>query len=373
MDELEKTGMRYCAIEDYFEQKSWRSEEFFMDGEGVYGAIKYLAAYCEWPKLELAVKWGLDDIVKELLQYGRNNGRIVNWKADTPWDFLKISKAEWGAYRASDFAGLDLIRARQRWIKLPMGELLRMLEGLPYDGHWLHYAKQIHDRGVPLKEQIKYVARQERDHDRDFTAWLRLWVDYLNMAEMVGRDVSRNGAIMPRDLPEAHDQMVELQRMQSQAARAEAQRKRAEAIDQEYRNYKKRRKALERKYAFRLGDLEIRVPAGAEEIIREGNVLRICVAGYTARHLNGSTTILFLRHARKPDTPYVCIEIDQKDNRIIQIHGYQNEGYMRSGRKGKTPRQRHAAFLDTWLAWVKDGSKRDREGKPVIKQEVKTA
>ena len=48
-------------------------------------------------------------------------------------------------------------------------------------------------------------------------------------------------------------------------------------------------------------------------------------------------------------------------NTIRQIHGYDNE---RSG--GENPRKVHKEFLDTWLAWLKAGSRRDKDGNPVL-------
>jgi hypothetical protein len=101
----------------------------------------------------------------------------------------------------------------------------------------------------------------------------------------------------------------------------------------------------------------IKVPNGAEEIIDEGDTLSICVGGYAARHLSGATTILFLRRRRKPNTPFVCIEIDEKDNSIVQIHGYKNE-WLGNGKRNSSPMKKHGKFIAEWLAWVKAGSKR---------------
>lgn len=83
----------------------------------------------------------------------------------------------------------------------------------------------------------------------------------------------------------------------------------------------------------------------------------------------GVVTILFLRKVREPNTPYVTIEMD--GNQIRQIHGYGNE---RSGEE--SPRKVHKDFLDTWLAWLKAGSRRDKVWKPVLlekKREVRSA
>ena len=110
-------------------------------------------------------------------------------------------------------------------------------------------------------------------------------------------------------------------------------------------------------------------PLTAASIRNEGRILHHCVGGYAERHIKGVLTILFLRKSSAPHTPYVTIEMS--GNRLIQIHGYDNE---RSG--GESPWTVHREFLDMWLAWLKAGSKRDKDGRPVLperKKEVKSA
>lgn len=351
-DEIFKSPMRYSGVEEFM-------DEPVCDGEQTYGIIKYLTAYCERPKLELVVKWGLDDVASDFVWGRKTNGHTVNWKGNTPWEFLKIQKADWSTYRISPAASLALLTANRQIFRLPRSELLALTSELGRIGDWVDAAKEISQRGVPLPEQIKYIGKQEKLSNRDPAAWLRLWNDYLDMAENLGRDVSLEGAIMPRDLQQAHDDMVELRWAMQERADQERYKKQNE-------KYAKRRKALEKKYSYQSGELMIRVPGKAEEIVREGNVLKICVGGYAARHLAGSTTILFLRRCRKPDTPYVCIEIDDKTNEIRQIHGYRNER-LGNGKKIRSPAEKFKPFLNEWLAWVAAGS---RTGNKSLKKEM---
>lgn len=340
---LPRTSCRYCGIEDFFDDLS--------DGAEVRGAIKYLREWCKRPKLEYVVKWGLDDVAKDLVYRGLTNGRKVNWKAETPWGFLKIKKEDWKIYRESSAASVELLYNNRKLFRLPVPQLLQIAKRNRGEYKWMDYAIQLTKRGISLKEQIKYLDKQAVHGRFDWSA--AYWLDYMELAEELGRDVSYpDGAAMPRSLIEAHDQMADLRNALRETEKARELKKKS-------RKYGKRRERLQKKYAYRSGELEIRVPENAQEIIREGNVLRICVGGYAERHLTGATTILFLRHSRKPDTPYVCIEINEKDNRIIQIHGYRNEGYMnKRGKRGRNPMARHGDFINEWLAWVKAGSKR---------------
>ncbi len=347
-DEIEKSPVKYSGMDLYL-------DDVIADGEEAYGVIKYLTAYCERPKLELVVKWGLWDVANDLVWRRKTNGHAVSWNGNTPWEFLKISKADWNAYRSSAVACVELLKANRRTFRLPLPELLTIARDFGAVDRWLDKSVAICKRGVPLKQQVKYIAKQEAYSIRDWSSWLYTWLDYLDMAGKLGRDVSADGAIMPRDLQQAHDDMVALQR----AMRQELEEK---ALAEKQQAYEQRREALEKKYAYQSGALMIRVPASAGEIIREGNVLHICVGGYAGRHMEGKTTILFLRRRRKPDTPYICIEIDKKDNRIIQIHGYKNE-YLGNGRYAQDPGKKFEAFLNEWLAWVKAGSHREKKQK----------
>ena len=146
--------------------------------------------------------------------------------------------------------------------------------------------------------------------------------------------------------------MVELQRVMKDKLAAKA-------LEEKTKQYTERMEALEKKYAYESGELMIRVPKSGAEIVEEGNVLHICVGGYAARHMEGKTTILFLRRRRKPDTPFICIEMN-KDNTIRQIHGYRNE-HVGGNKRPQDPAKKFAPFLNEWLAWVAAGSHREKK------------
>ena len=101
-----------------------------------------------------------------------------------------------------------------------------------------------------------------------------------------------------------------------------------------------------------------------EEIRAEGKWLHHCVGGYAGRHIEGKLTICFMRSVTDPGTPYVTIEM--QGDKIIQAHGYKND----VGKEG--PRTVHKEFFDTWLAWVKAGSPRKKDGTPKIKKKKET-
>lgn len=364
-EELDKTDMRYWrAVHDAIRRDA------FEDGIETARIILELTAYAERPKLELVCKWGLMDVANDWVWRRITNGRTVNWKANTPWEFLKISKADWGLYRKSPNASVYLLEANRRVFKLPVREVLGIADQLGKPEYWTEDASQITRRGIKLKDQIKYIKRQT-GRAMSPERKLGFWRDYLDMAEKAGRDINQKNVLMPRDMFEAHDEMMEYARMRAQAERermeAYHRKKKEQEMEQARKGYRERREKLKKKYEYWSGGLMIKVPEDGEEIIQEGNVLHICVGGYAARHLTGQTTILFLRRERKPGTPYICIEIREKDNTIVQIHGYRNE-FLGNGRRARKPEDRFRPFLSEWLGWVKAGSK--RTGKASRKDET---
>ena len=122
--------------------------------------------------------------------------------------------------------------------------------------------------------------------------------------------------------------------------------------------------ARRKKYEFALNGLIIKFPLTAKAIRYEGKALSHCVGGYADRHIKGVLTILFLRRASEPNRPYVTIEMN--GNRLVQVHGYLND------RGAESPQVTHKEFFDVWLAWLKAGSKRDKDGKPILPRKRKT-
>ena len=63
----------------------------------------------------------------------------------------------------------------------------------------------------------------------------------------------------------------------------------------------------------------IEMPKSSADITREGSYLHHCVGSYVNRVANGETAIYFLRQASAPNTPWLTVEVRNKN--CIQIHG----------------------------------------------------
>lgn len=202
---------------------------------------------------------------------------------------------------------------------------------------------------------------------------LRCWEDYLTAAEAMGYQLHHENVLLPKNLGAAHDEATAQHRERlERERRIEQERQTAQKLaDQRERDllmadtYAERKVKLEGKYSFELDGYLIRIPDSGEEILAEGRKLQHCVGGYARRHMEGKVTILFMRKVKKPDEPWLTIEMN--GNRLVQIHGFRNEGmYTEKGRFAPDPREFYREFLDTWLDWLKKGSKRDEHGNPKL-------
>lgn len=125
------------------------------------------------------------------------------------------------------------------------------------------------------------------------------------------------------DVVRAHDAIDELKRAQDEERRAmwdkAAEERRKKEEEKRIKIDEKRKK-----YEYEDDTYIIRLPIDSNEIVREGNMQRICIGGYTTRHAFGETSLFFLRRKSEPTVPFYAIEMNN-NNVIVQIHGYANK------------------------------------------------
>lgn len=81
------------------------------------------------------------------------------------------------------------------------------------------------------------------------------------------------------------------------------------------------------------------LPIDAQDLIREGKLMRHCVASYVDRVIRETTIILFLRKAEDLDTPFVTIEVNPDDMRICQVKTKAN---------GRLNNKKATDFINKW-------------------------
>ena len=343
-EEVGRSAFRWCG----FEEMKYKVDD----------PIELLTLCCFAPrKVEMLWKAGLGWAVSDLLDDHVQNYHIINWNADTPKAFLKVTPAK---LREFDM-NRDLCKL---WLRLgkPPAEEVYAAKRILDSAFAPELFRRCREFGIKYSRLVRYMEGQGASvKNGTLGAAAGIWKDYLDAAEHIGLDLTNPLVQMPKDLNAKHDETCATWAKIQDTAKWE--------------KYRKRFEFLQKRYAFSYDGLTVSVPTGAEDIKREGECLHHCVGGYVERHLNGATTILFLR--RDENVPMVTIEMDGA--KIRQIHGWDDE---RSACEENPERTRceelYADFLTVWLAWLKSGSKRDKQGDPILprkyqQQEAKTA
>ena len=360
---LPETDSRYCQIMDFYR---YNYGAWLENRDTARWMVKYLGGYTMHPQMEMAVKLELMDVVADLVQNGVKNHRLINWNAKRPNEFLRMSKQEARHFLAAKMDLNDLKIWKTIGKGLTMGRYLSLVEQSGSVENLRRIAACAEMAGAGLERAVRYVTgNMPQCGHGGYTIGniIQHWMDYLTMAQKLDYDLTVETVAMPKDLKQRHDAAAAIIRHQ--------------ASEEERKRYEKRKRMLEKKYEFSLGELCILVPQSTEEIVQEGKTLHHCVGGYADRHMRGKTTILFLRKRRKQGRSFLTIELKEERGQIgiRQIHGYKNEGYTKAGNLAIPPREKYRDFLDTWLAWVNAGSERDKQGRPILPemQKEKTA
>lgn len=344
LDELEKSKFRYCRIGDLM---------------GRCKPLQLLTACCFYPaQIEWLHRLGMDEAIEELVNWGVKNARAICWESNTPREFMGISVPELHEMQETCKA-CNLLASLKLYKKLPLPRDRRQI---PACGKFADIFsdfrrgemlwKRTVARGMKPSAVIDYLQREK--------ATGQIYMDYLDAAEKIGLDLGNPIFLMPKNLHEKHDNATKAwEAMQDK---------------QKLKDYYPRLKKLAERYTYCDGTYLIRPPISGEEIKQEGEALHHCVGGYADRHLNGVTTILFLRDVKRPKKPLATIEI--QGGTILQIHGWDDERTpCPENPKRKDCEILYASILKPWLAWIKAGSKRDKRGLPrkIKHKERKTA
>lgn len=337
----------YQAMKDSFIRYS--ALEIFQEAAGDVQVIEYLERYTQFPQIEMLVKTNMVQIVRKLVR--GYCGIISDEKADRMERFLGIRKER--TRMLSEAGGntnlLSVLKQEKRCGVLWTEEQIWELEEIENEARNLHI-----DTALKYMTLQKLLNRIERYAGCEFrsgcsTAVRRLsdtaqtYLDYLEMREKLGYDLHNSVYQHPRDLQAAHDKMVLEQNK-------EEIDKRIQEAEEKFPNIRKKYRKLRERYCYEDDIYMIRPARSAEEIVMEGRLLHHCVGGdnYLGKHDRGTSYILLLRLREKPKEPYITVEINAENGKVLQWYG----AYDRK------PDQEHMQeWIDRYTDWLKAESK----------------
>lgn len=323
--------------------------------------IRYLAAAARYPRqIEMLRKAGISGPVIDLVYSQKKNAKIMKWSETDPRKAFGLTGQEMKQFMETGKC-LQTLEVFQRMKKV--GTPVSIQEAADFgENMWKSTLRDIvkwsKEYQIPELKFMRYLARQRSQ----IKMALEMWEGYITLAAHNNYPLHRENVLLPKNLAEEHEKLVAQDRTARAKEDAEKRKRQAKA---EREGYEPILQELKKKYEADLGKYLIRVPVNSEEIRLEGIFLKHCVGGYAPRHMEGKTVILFMRKKKKPEEPWITIEMEGA--RIKQIHGYRNEGvYSSTGRIAPDPREVYRDVLDPWLLWISRGSRRDKDGRPLI-------
>ena len=295
----------------------------FTDWEGELPSpyIQWLCRYAERPQIEYLMHGGLQLIAKEYVGAvtaygygGHGTSYRINWRSNDLKKMLRLDKIELEFIKEENgrLYGSYIQFRRIFWRGRSSAETVKYFKEFKGSQSYILEAEKL--TGIPRKKIMDYALRKQNSQGTYF--FIVQYRDYLNECKELGYHMDSTVVTMPKDMFSAHQRTMHL-----------CAEKRTAASTQKLAEQDAKRSDLE-VVDMELG-LILRLPRTCAEIIEEGAALDHCVGGYADRHVDGKTTILFLRTIGHPETPYYTVEVGNSVN-IVQCHGFQNE---RHGKK----------------------------------------
>lgn len=198
---------------------------------------------------------------------------------------------------------------QQTWDKY--SKAFHGLRALQYnDNNIISFLKSKGEFSVDRWIKICELSKRHQDSDRWYSDVIKqLYKDYYSLLSVIsefGADISA--------YPLLFNDKQQLERYHDEASAAVSAVKNKASDDKLEMLYNKRLKMLAND-----GTHLIEMPKSSADITKEGSYLHHCVGGYVNRVANGETAIYFLRQASEPNTPWLTVEVRNKN--CIQIHG----------------------------------------------------
>lgn len=372
--EIEKSVFKYCQYDRFHGHSNERYTRLH------FALMRYLAAASLYPKaVEMLMRGGMAGLVTDLVYSRKKNADLINWEEPDPRKAFGLDGQEMSAWRTQAKMDSDVLRLYKyfRKKKTPVSfEDARTLESKLHEYATTEFMKRCglyHIKPMRLFAYLERCCAANCFHSG--TNWtmdhtFRIWRDYIDAAATLKYDLSFEPVLMPKALMQAHDTAVdEVNRRREEARRIAAAEERAREAEERAKREaerkvmeaqeRKRAVKLKKRCAFAYGGYLIRPACTSEEIVAEGVALKHCVGGYAGRHMEGKLVICFLRLAAEPDKPLVTIELSTK-GKFVQAHGFAND-------RGQPPAiETYGNIIGPWLTWIENGSKRDKDGNPVL-------
>ena len=307
------TFLRYCAWDKYAARFPY-----------MMPLLKYLSVYARFPQIEVLCKVGVWGAVNELVELGKENKRVMDWTAKTPWAMHRLTKQEYKVWTSGAYhCDLQTLKMYKRIKGKCERDFEKAKDLLEITHNWTD-AVELVKLGASAsrtpREVVRYFERIKEENNERACHWgyvtehtvYNQWRDWRRMLEQE-KSLNKNTNPFPRDLKAEHDAV--LKRLQDAQAKRdlETKRKMIKAQEAKYRDVTEIYHKIADKYAYSNGTFAIVVPENASAVIEEGIRLHHCAGTsdrYFERIRRRETFVLFLRKTADIKKSWYTLEVE---------------------------------------------------------------
>lgn len=282
-----------------------------LNNEG-HDIIPFLSVCMKYHSVELLGKAGFETIAQAKIDGAGCRG--INWRGKSLEKILKLPRRYVKILQQYDPTMAELeafqkLSDHERDV-IPMPVLRDSLNWRDYDYKSRAYKstyKKIVEKYMPFDKWLRWAATQ--DHYMDIKHQnpylLRDYIDYMETAQKLGMDIHKKSILRPKDLKQAHDELVAKLKIERNSKIDKAIAENVRADD------------------FRFEGLMIIPATCQEDLNKESAKLGHCVKTYGHKLATGTCLIFFVRDIKNPSEPYYTLET-KPTGEFVQCRGFHN-------------------------------------------------
>ena len=260
------------------------------------------------PPLEMLARIGMFSMAEGLIK-ARYDRELLKEDETELAKILKIDAMRLKRLKAMDCAGITELK----WMQLEklsdtiwpdqMINDFGMANIKPRDLQFLPH------KCMTVVQIWNYMKKQEKLSGTGMGTLLGTWDDYLSMAGSMKMDVHNSMIFKPKNLKDAHDELVIIKNTEGMEKEAKKLEKKFPKVNAQLAKLKK--------FEYRNGKFQIIAPQKVLDIVREGRILQHCVHTcdyYFSRITSDESYLFFLRKSDRPDMPWYTLEVEPSGN-----------------------------------------------------------
>lgn len=267
---------------------------------------RYLAAEKGNPAIEMLARIGMFRLAKELLKCSYDNS-LLDEGATEIAKMLKIDNSRLKRLKAmnGNVATLRWMQYEKQKNTIWPDEMIKEFGEAGFSTSAFFFLKN----PVSYVKCYNYLKKQAAMTGETIKQTMITWDDYFSMASSLKMNVKCDQIAKPKDLKQAHDEVILLKEKKGLE-------KQAKDIEKKWPKVNEQLPKLQ-KFAFTSGEYTIVVPKNVMDIVVEGTILRHCVHTceyYFSRIQTDESYLFFLRKSKSPDTPWYTLEVEPSGN-----------------------------------------------------------